>query len=52
MGTETFTITRRTAWAFLGEIKVEIACDPLTGAATRMKDLGIKAARKAKAVAA
>jgi hypothetical protein len=42
---ETFTITRLAGWAFLGEIKVEIECDPNTGALTKL-GLAIRAAVK------
>jgi hypothetical protein len=42
---ETFTITRFAAWAFRGEIKVEIECDPLTSLPTKL-GLAVRAAVK------
>jgi len=40
---ETFTISRRAAWAHLGEIKVEIECDPLTSLPRKL-GLAVRAA--------
>mgnify|MGYP000933558404 CR=1 FL=1 len=43
--TETYTIQRRPGWAFKGEIKVEIACDPTTSDWVKL-GLAVKAALK------
>lgn len=43
MQTEQFTITRRPAWAFMGEISVTIECDPLASQPIKL-GLAVKAA--------
>jgi uncharacterized protein YjbI with pentapeptide repeats len=43
MAKETYTITRRPGWSYLGEIKVEIECDPNTGLLTKL-GLAVRAA--------
>ena len=48
MPKEQFTISRRSSWAFLGEIKVEIECDP-TSPKTIKLGLAVRDAVKSRA---
>ena len=45
MPTETYTITRRPGWSFLGELKVEIECDPFSPSFVKL-GLAVRAAFK------
>ncbi len=48
MPTETFTISRRPAWAFMGEVTVTIECDPLASQPVKL-GLAVRAAVKSRA---
>jgi len=48
VATETFTIRRRPAWEFLGEISVSIECDPLSPSPVKL-GLAVRAAVRSRA---